>query len=56
MYACDSNYMFVIKCLMKTTPDLFVYTLLVCSIFYFGFIVCIAEAPVDRFLINSNKI
>ncbi len=56
MYACEANYLFVVKCLMKTTPDLFVYTLMVCSIFYFGFLVSIAEAPLDRFFFFLKKL
>jgi len=48
MYACEADYLFVIKCIMKKQPYMLVTSAMAISIFYFAFAVRICEAPLSR--------
>ncbi len=48
MYSVEVDILFVVKCLMKKNPLAFSGILLIVSVFYFGFAITIAEAPMFR--------
>ncbi|KAL4474749.1 hypothetical protein ABPG74_001445 [Tetrahymena malaccensis] len=48
MYACEADYLFVIKCIMETQPYILITSAMVISIFYFGYMIRICEAPLYR--------
>ena len=45
MYACEADYLFVIKCSMKERPYTIITIAMLVSIFSFGYAVRICEAP-----------
>jgi hypothetical protein len=48
LYACESNYLFVIKCIMKTKPYFLIISSMIASIFFFGAALRICESPMLR--------
>lgn len=52
MYAIKSGALFTLKCLMKTRPFTIIFGIYIASIPYFGYMLRIAERPMDR--VNSS--
>ena len=48
MYACENDYLFVIKCLMKKSPYTLVFGSMTISIFWFGYLIRVCEGPLNR--------
>lgn len=48
MYACERDFLFVIKCFMQTSPYKIILSAMIGSIFLFGFAVRICESPLYR--------
>ncbi|EGR28840.1 small-conductance calcium-activated potassium channel protein, putative [Ichthyophthirius multifiliis] len=48
MYACEADYLFVIKCIMKTYPYFLIISAMAISIFVFAFAIKICESPIVR--------
>ena len=48
MYACEANYLFVIKCIMKSYPYFLIASAMTISVFVFGFAIKICESPLYR--------
>lgn len=49
MYGAENNYLYAVKCLMKTSPFKTCMALLVGSLFIFGYAVRICERPLNRY-------
>ncbi len=48
MYACEADYLYVIKCIMKTYPYFLILSAMAMSIFIFSFAIKICESPLVR--------
>ena len=48
LYACEANYMFVVKSLMRTEPYTLIFTAMAGLILVFGYAIRICESPLNR--------
>ena len=55
MYAVQPGTLFTLKCIMKTSPFVLIFTSYLTSIPYFGYMLRIAERPYDRVLFNDRN-
>ncbi|CAD8158445.1 unnamed protein product [Paramecium octaurelia] len=56
LYSCEHNYLFVVKSLLKTSPYLTQFLMLLSLIFVFGYQLRICERPLTRFNENIDNL
>lgn len=53
MYAVQPGTLFTLKCIMKTSPFIIIFTSYLTSIPYFAYMLRIAERPMNRIVENT---
>ena len=53
MFGAKCNGLFIVKCLLRDRPFFYVFCSMIAGIFVFGWILMIAESPLDR-IISDN--
>ena len=55
MFGCTISLRFIIKCILKQKPLSALTTLLLYGVLFFGFLIMVAESPIDKVVLHDIK-